>query len=83
MRDALYTTLYACSPGCLFSYFLSHSSSKKNPLSLKIPKLAINYSNLKHSSDIDCGGKQRPEKVKPEKLISRFRSKEDLYKYLT
>ena len=24
-----------------------------------------------------------PKKVKSEKLISRFRSKEDLYKYLT
>jgi hypothetical protein len=24
-----------------------------------------------------------PKKVKPEELISRFRSKEDLYKYLT
>jgi hypothetical protein len=34
---------------------------KFNPLRLKVPKLAINYSNLKHSSDIDGGGKQRPE----------------------
>ncbi len=24
-----------------------------------------------------------PKKIKPEELISRFRSKEDLYKYLT
>jgi hypothetical protein len=28
-RDALYTTLHACSPVCLFFNFLSHSSSKK------------------------------------------------------
>ena len=51
--------------------------------------ISNNY-NLKLSRDITAQATEEmveeskgPKKIKPEVLLSRFRSKEDLYRYLT
>jgi hypothetical protein len=53
-------------------------------------KLISNPYNLKLNTDIIAQEAEEmveeskgPKKIKPEVLLSRFRSKEDLYRYLT
>jgi hypothetical protein len=53
-------------------------------------KLISKHYNLKLNTDITAQAAEEmveeskgPKKIKPEVLLSRFRSKEDLYRYLT
>ena len=53
-------------------------------------KLISNHYNFKLNTDIKAQAAEEiveeskgPKKIKPEVLLSRFRSKEDLYRYLT
>lgn len=43
----------------------------------------INIQTLNHSTRKSMEGPKKVEKIKAEELLSRFRSKEDLYRYMT
>ena len=45
--------------------------------------MQLNIATLNEASTHMVEERKGPKKIKPEELISRFRSKEDLYKYLT
>ena len=45
--------------------------------------MQLNISILNEAETQMVEERKGPKKIKPEELISRFRSKEDLYKYLT
>jgi hypothetical protein len=48
-----------------------------------IYNLKLNKEITPHSAEDMTEESKGPKKIKPEVLLSRFRSKEDLYRYLT